>query len=146
MIARCLSPAAAHARQQAGALLVDVRAAHERALGMAEGALGITREALLDAAEILILEQSIPGMSLRAVCTQAGFSQGASYSNFANREELLLAVMERWLRRRLPATRCRLPGRAGTGLPGRGRRRSPAGFYRGRPARWPSSFESVTHT
>ena len=55
----------------------------------------LTREALLDAAEILILEQSIPGMSLRAVCTQAGFSQGASYSNFANREELLLAVMER---------------------------------------------------
>lgn len=41
-----IEPAAAHARQRAGALLVDVRAAHERALGMAEGALGAAREAL----------------------------------------------------------------------------------------------------
>jgi molybdopterin/thiamine biosynthesis adenylyltransferase/rhodanese-related sulfurtransferase len=41
-----LDPAAAHARQRAGALLVDVRAAHERALGMADGALGAAREAL----------------------------------------------------------------------------------------------------
>jgi molybdopterin/thiamine biosynthesis adenylyltransferase/rhodanese-related sulfurtransferase len=41
-----LDPATAHARQRAGALLVDVRAAHERALGMAEGALGAAREAL----------------------------------------------------------------------------------------------------
>jgi molybdopterin/thiamine biosynthesis adenylyltransferase/rhodanese-related sulfurtransferase len=41
-----LDPAAAHARQRAGALLVDVRAAHERALGMADGAVGAAREAL----------------------------------------------------------------------------------------------------
>ena len=41
-----LDPVAAQARQRAGALLVDVRAAHERALGMAEGALGAAREAL----------------------------------------------------------------------------------------------------
>jgi rhodanese-related sulfurtransferase len=38
--------AAAHARQRAGALLVDVRAAHERAPGMAAGALGAARDAL----------------------------------------------------------------------------------------------------
>ncbi|HEU4992711.1 MAG TPA: molybdopterin biosynthesis protein MoeB, partial [Luteimonas sp.] len=41
-----LEPAAALARQRVGALLVDVRAAHERALGMAEGAIGAAREAL----------------------------------------------------------------------------------------------------
>ena len=41
-----LNATAAYARQRAGALLVDVRAAHERALGMAEGALGAAREAL----------------------------------------------------------------------------------------------------
>ncbi len=41
-----IEPAAARARQRAGALLVDVRAAHERALGMAEGAAGVAREAL----------------------------------------------------------------------------------------------------
>ena len=43
---RSLSPHQARARQRAGALLVDVRAAHERALGMADGALGIVREDL----------------------------------------------------------------------------------------------------
>jgi molybdopterin/thiamine biosynthesis adenylyltransferase/rhodanese-related sulfurtransferase len=41
-----VDPAAAFARHRAGALLVDVRAAHERALGMADGALGVAREAL----------------------------------------------------------------------------------------------------
>ncbi|GHB94528.1 molybdopterin-synthase adenylyltransferase MoeB [Thermomonas carbonis] len=46
MSIRILSPDEAHARQQAGALLVDVRAPHERALGMVEGARGIVREDL----------------------------------------------------------------------------------------------------
>ena len=43
---RSLSPSEAHARQRAGARLVDVRGDGERALGMAEGAQGITRELL----------------------------------------------------------------------------------------------------
>ncbi len=60
-----------------------------------------TRTALLDAAEALILENSMPGLSLRAVCARAGFTQGAFYSNFASREDLLLAVMERNLEERV---------------------------------------------
>lgn len=40
---REISPAEALSRLRAGAVLVDVREAHERALGMAEGALGIDR-------------------------------------------------------------------------------------------------------
>jgi len=64
---RDLSPAQALARLRAGARLVDVRAAHERALGMAEGAVGIDRETLAaDAsshlpdpeAEVLLICQS----------------------------------------------------------------------------------------
>ncbi|MFT4179111.1 MAG: molybdopterin-synthase adenylyltransferase MoeB [Thermomonas sp.] len=43
---RSAGPAQARARQQAGALLIDLRADHERAQGCAEGALGIAREAL----------------------------------------------------------------------------------------------------
>ena len=43
---RLLSPSEAHARQRAGALLIDVRAAHERALGMAADAMGVVREDL----------------------------------------------------------------------------------------------------
>lgn len=43
----------------------------------------------------------MPGLSLRAVCARAGFTQGAFYSNFASREDLLLAVMERNLEERV---------------------------------------------
>ena len=43
---RLLTPEAAAQRHRAGALLVDVRADHERALGMAAGALGVVREVL----------------------------------------------------------------------------------------------------
>ncbi|WP_287597213.1 molybdopterin-synthase adenylyltransferase MoeB [Thermomonas sp.] len=86
----CLSPLAAHARLQSGALLVDVRAEHERALGMAEGALGIVREDLLkdpDAhlpdrdAEILLLCQA--GVRSLA-CVQA--LQALGYRNLASVE------------------------------------------------------------
>ncbi|MBS0575676.1 MAG: molybdopterin-synthase adenylyltransferase MoeB [Proteobacteria bacterium] len=38
-----VTPAQARARQRAGAVLVDVREAHERATGFAEGALGVAR-------------------------------------------------------------------------------------------------------
>ncbi len=63
---RDLSPNDAHARQCAGAVLVDVRGEHERALGMADAALGVTLEALKSrpadhlpdpAAEILLICQ-----------------------------------------------------------------------------------------
>ena len=43
MSVRELSPEQALARLRAGALLIDVREEHERALGMAEGARGIDR-------------------------------------------------------------------------------------------------------
>ncbi len=43
---REIGPAEARQRLQAGALLVDVRADHERALGMASGALGVVRDRL----------------------------------------------------------------------------------------------------
>ncbi|MEG0186978.1 MAG: rhodanese-like domain-containing protein, partial [Stenotrophomonas sp.] len=42
-----LTPAQARERLARGALLIDVREAHERAAGMAEGALGIAKDALL---------------------------------------------------------------------------------------------------
>lgn len=90
MTVRSLSPAVAYARQQAGALLVDVRAAHERALGMAEGALGIVREDLLKDpaahlpgpdAEILLLCQA--GMRSLA-CVEALQQRG--YRNLVSVE------------------------------------------------------------
>lgn len=44
-----ITPVEAYRRQQAGACLIDVRGDHERALGMAQGAIGIVRERLVPA-------------------------------------------------------------------------------------------------
>jgi len=66
-VAREIAPAEALARQRAGAVLVDVRGADERALGVAAGAVGVEREALERdpaahlpdrAAEVLLICQS----------------------------------------------------------------------------------------
>ena len=46
MTIETISPAEALSRQRAGSVLIDVRAAHERELGMAEGARGIDRAQL----------------------------------------------------------------------------------------------------
>ena len=87
---RHLNPNEAHARRLAGATLVDVRAAHERALGMAEGARGIARDALEadpqrylpDAdAEILLLCQR--GMRSRQV---AEFLEARGYHDLSSVE------------------------------------------------------------
>ena len=82
-----LDPVEALLRQGGGALLVDVREAHERALGMADGARGIalgelveSPAALLDAkAEILLICQS-GKRSMRAAqaLLDAGFARVAS--------------------------------------------------------------------
>ena len=83
-----LAPADAQARQRAGALLIDVREAYERAAGMAEGASGVAMGELIHApdahlpdrdAEVLLICQS--GMrSLRTaqMLAEAGYARVAS--------------------------------------------------------------------
>ncbi|MBT9248099.1 TetR/AcrR family transcriptional regulator (plasmid) [Gemmobacter fulvus] len=58
-----------------------------------------TRECLLDAVEMLFAEGGVNATSLRNVCERAGFSQGAFYSNFASKQDLLLSVLERHIER-----------------------------------------------
>ena len=80
---RLLSPNDAHARQRAGALLVDVRAAHERALGMADHALGIVREDLqadsatylpdLDAEILLICQRGARSLQIAEILIARGY-------------------------------------------------------------------------
>ena len=87
MDVRELDPAEAVRRQHAGALLVDVREAHERALGMAEGALGIPLGELIESpasllaadVEVLLICQS-GKRSMRAAqaLLEAGFADVAS--------------------------------------------------------------------
>ncbi|MGH8083822.1 MAG: molybdopterin-synthase adenylyltransferase MoeB [Lysobacter sp.] len=83
-----ITPAEARRRQLMGVLLVDVRESHERALGMAEGAIGVARAELVadpratvpdrDTEVLLICEMG--GRSVKAAQTlvEAGYRRVAS--------------------------------------------------------------------
>src|SRR5688500_20001429 len=100
-----ITPAEALQRQRAGAVLVDVREAHERATGFATGALGIARaeleadpQAVLPDAsiEVLLVCQSGP-RSLKA----AQALDAAGYTRVASVE----GGTTRWIAEGLPITR-----------------------------------------
>lgn len=100
-----LSPVDALARLRAGARLVDVREAHERALGMAEGAIGVDRNTLVadprshlpDAgAEVVLICQ---GGTRSRLAAQALAAQG--YRNLAS----VLGGTTAWEAAGLPITR-----------------------------------------
>ena len=61
-----------------------------RAEAMAE-----TRAALLKAGAALFAAQGLDGPSLDAICERAGFTRGAFYVHFRDREDFLVEVMER---------------------------------------------------
>src|SRR5689334_819532 len=50
------------------------------------------REDLLDAAEALFAERGYWGVSIDEIAERAGVTKGAVYSNFSNKEALLLGV------------------------------------------------------
>lgn len=54
-----------------------------------------TRDRLCDAAMGVIAEKGVLGASIEEICDAAGFTRGAFYSNFAGRDELCAAIMER---------------------------------------------------
>lgn len=54
-----------------------------------------TRERLLAAARVEVVRQGFGGASVRDIAEAAGFSQGAFYSNFGSKEDLLLALLAR---------------------------------------------------
>lgn len=56
-----------------------------------------TREALITAAAAELAEKGIEAASLNAICDRAGFTRGAFYVHFRDREELVAAVVERVL-------------------------------------------------
>ena len=70
----------------------------------------ITVTALLDAAMELFAEQGYGATSIPDICSRAGLTKGAFYSNFANKESLFLALLDRswarraeWIRRAMPS-------------------------------------------
>lgn len=54
-----------------------------------------TRTALLDAGEQLFAQKGLDGPSLDDICAAAGYTRGAFYVHFKDREAFLSAVMER---------------------------------------------------
>ena len=54
-----------------------------------------TRTRLLDAAVEVFVERGIAAASVEDIAEAAGFSRGALYSNFADKDELVLAVLQR---------------------------------------------------
>lgn len=53
-----------------------------------------SRRALVEAGIELFAEQGLDGPSLDAICKQAGYTRGAFYVHFADRDDFLVAVME----------------------------------------------------
>ncbi len=52
-----------------------------------------TRDRLIEAAHVSIVEEGVAGMSIRSICSAAGHSQGAFYSNFDGKDDLLIEVL-----------------------------------------------------
>jgi len=62
------------------------------------------REAILDSAKEHFARFGYHGASLDAIADAAGFSKGAIYSQFGSKDDLMLATLERNIRRRHEAT------------------------------------------
>ena len=67
-----------------------------------------TREHLLAAAAEVFAERGFHGASLDEVAAVAGFTKGAVYSNFKNKEDLFLALFEASFEREMQALRATL--------------------------------------
>jgi AcrR family transcriptional regulator len=60
-----------------------------------------TREILLTSAEQLFIERGYTQVSVSDICTAAGFTRGAFYSNFADKDDLVLALFDQHASERL---------------------------------------------
>ena len=62
-----------------------------------------TQERLTAAAVRVFAERGIIGASVEEICEAAGFTRGAFYSNFADKDELVLALIRQTVRSRVAA-------------------------------------------
>jgi AcrR family transcriptional regulator len=98
-----------------------------------------TRCRLLAAAARVFARRGFHAASVEEVAEDAGFSKGAVYSNFNNKEDLFLAMLEARFAERLAEVRATVEG---AGAPGEQARRSGEGFVRMLAAdpEWPPLF------
>ncbi len=57
----------------------------------------LTRARLLDAAEEIFAEHGFGRTTLEQIAERAGYTRGAVYANFTSKDDLFLAVLDRWL-------------------------------------------------
>ena len=62
-----------------------------------------TQERLMAAAARVFAERGIIGASVEEICEAAGFTRGAFYSNFADKDELVLALIRQTIRTQVSA-------------------------------------------
>src|SRR5215468_9016491 len=55
----------------------------------------LTRVRLIEAAEILFIRKGFDGASVEDISEMAGYTRGAFYSNFADKDQVFLAVIDR---------------------------------------------------
>ena len=83
---------------------------------------------MLEAARGVFLERGYSGATLEAIAEEAGFSKGVVYSQFANKADLLLALLEARIEERAEENEAAVEGLAGAAglraLLGAHRRRS----------------------
>ena len=75
-----------------------------------------TRERLLSAAGREVVRGGVMAASLRGICEAAGYSQGAFYSNFDSKDDLLLELMARHMREETQALRALIAASADSDL------------------------------
>jgi len=64
---------------------------------------GASREAILNAAEMLIRERGVGAMSVADIIAASGTSAGAIYHHFESKQDIVLAIAERTLARPIEA-------------------------------------------
>src|SRR5690349_15432222 len=70
----------------------------------------LTRAHLLDAAAQVFAQEGFHGASIDAIAAAAGFTKGAVYSNFKNKEDLFIALLEQRVERQVDAVRDAMGG------------------------------------
>lgn len=75
-----------------------------------------TRARLIETAGRMFAAGGVTGVSLRRLCEDAGYSQGAFYSNFDSKDDLLRAVVERHILQQAAALDSLLQQSAGSDL------------------------------
>ena len=80
-----------------------------------------TQERLMAAAGRVFAERGIIGASVEEICEAAGFTRGAFYSNFADKDALVLALIRQSIKAQYAAAEHRdRPDQGRAGATGRG--------------------------